>query len=246
MPLLDTLITTTTPAPPKVLLYGGAGVGKTTLAQGADALLIDCENGAGAIPGLTRTPFIRSWPEAFAWLSEIESNAPEGLRVVAIDTLDWLLQRIVEFVVMDLDKKSRGDVTNTLSSAHGGYFKAREIVQNIVSRELLPLLNAITDRGITVLLLAHAANTKMTTPEGFDVRLAGPDIPGWIAPMFIEWADCVLYASREPDGTRILTTESTSTITAKNRYALPPRLALSWQELTDAIAHNAPSPASTN
>lgn len=245
MTLLDTVITTTTPAPPKMIVYGPPGVGKTTFAASAGALLIDCENGAGAVPGLTRTPFLKSWPDVQAWLDEIVSQAPERLGVVAIDTLDWLVQRIVEHVVMDLDKKGRGDVTNTLSSSHGGYFKAREIVQNIVSRELLPTLNAVTDRGIAVVLLAHAANTKMTTPEGYDVRLAAPDVPQWIAPMFIEWADAVLFASRDPDGARTLTTEGTSNITAKNRYRLPPRVGLAWSDLSEAIERGLSAHAAT-
>ena len=111
----------------------------------------------------------------------------------------------------------------------------REIVNNIVSRDLLPLLNAITDRGIAVILLAHAANTKITTPEGYDVRLAAPDIPQWIAPTFVEWADAVLYASRETTGERVLTTEGTSNVTAKNRYGLPSKVGLSWKDLSDAI-----------
>ena len=104
-----------------------------------------------------------------------------------------------------------------------------------MSRDLLPLLNAITDRGIAVILLAHAANTKITTPEGSDVRLAAPDIPQWIAPTFVEWADAVLYASRETTGERVLTTEGTSNVTAKNRYGLPSKVGLSWKDLSDAI-----------
>lgn len=235
MSLLDSLITSTTPAPPKMIVYGTPGVGKTTFAASAGALLLDCENGAGAVPGLTRTPYLRSWPEVEGWLRELAAKPPEGLGVIAIDTLDWLVQRIVEFVVMDLDKKGKGEVTNTLSSAHGGYFKAREIVHNIVNRDLLPMLNTITERGVAVILLAHAANTKMTTPEGFDVRLAAPDIPQWIAPTFIEWADAVLFAWRETDGSRVLTTEGTNTVTAKNRYGMPSRLGLSWSEVAGAI-----------
>jgi hypothetical protein len=239
MSLLDSLITSTTPAPPKMIVYGTPGVGKTTFAASAGALLLDCENGAGAVPGLTRTPYLRSWPEVEGWLRELAAKPPEGLGVIAIDTLDWLVQRIVEFVVMDLDKKGKGEVTNTLSSAHGGYFKAREIVHNIVNRDLLPMLNTITERGVAVILLAHAANTKMTTPEGFDVRLAAPDIPQWIAPTFIEWADAVLFAWRETDGSRVLTTEGTNTVTAKNRYGMPSRLGLSWSEVAGAIQREA-------
>ena len=69
------------------------------------------------------------------------------------------------------------------------------------------------------------------------------DIPQWIAPTFIEWADAVLFAWREADGSRVLTTEGTSTVTAKNRYALPPRLELSWDAVAAAIQRE-PAPSS--
>jgi hypothetical protein len=169
------------------------------------------------------------------WLVELASAKPASVEAVAIDTVDWLVQRIIEHVVVDLDGKSPGDITNTLGTAHGGYFKAREIVQNIVYRDVLPMLNAINDMGAVVILLGHAANAKMTTPEGYDLRLAAPDLPQWIAPVFIEWADAVLYAARDADRRRVLVTEGTNVILAKNRYSLPAELPLSWQALMAAL-----------
>ena len=234
MTLMDSLITATTPSPPKMIVYGQPGTGKTTFAASAKAILLDCENGAGAVPGLTRTPYLQSWPQMRRWLVELVSTPLDGVAAVAIDTIDWLIQRVVEHVVVDLDGKSPDDITNTLETAHGGYFKAREIAQNIVYRDLLPLLNAVADRGVAVILLAHAANTKMTSPEGFDLRLAAPDLPQWIAPPFIEWADAVLYASRDGNR-RVLRTEGTNVILAKNRYSLPAELPLSWQALMAAM-----------
>jgi len=245
MTLMNSLITTTTPSPPKMIVYGQPGVGKTTFAASAGAILLDCENGAGAVPGLTRTPYLQSWPQMRQWLIELATTPPEGVAAVAIDTIDWMVQRIVEHVVMDLDEKSPNDITNTLGTAHGGYFKAREIVQNVVYRDLLPMLNAVADHGVAIILLAHAANTKMTSPEGFDLRLAAPDLPHWIAPPFIEWADAVLYAARDGDQ-RVLKTEGSNVILAKNRYSLPAEIALSWLALTRALTPNhdsTPDPA---
>jgi len=245
MTLMNSLIKTTTPAPPKMIVYGQPGVGKTTFAGSAGAILLDCENGAGAVPGLTRTPYLQSWPQMREWLAELATAPPDGVAAVAVDTIDWMVQRIVEHVVLDLDGKAQGDITNTLGTAHGGYFKAREIVQNIVYRDLLPMLNAVADHGVAIILLAHAANTKMTTPEGYDQRLATPDLPQWIAPPFIEWADCVLYAHRQDDQ-RVLLTEGTNVILAKNRYGLPIELPLSWPALMQAFNPNhdtAPDPA---
>ncbi len=247
MSLLESLITTTMIAPPKLLVYGLPGIGKTTLAASARAVLLDCENGAGTIPGLRRTPYLESWPQMRDWLVELARANTKDISVVAIDTIDWLLHRVTEYVVIDLDGKSPQEITNTLGAAHGGYYRAREVVQNIVSRELFPLLNALTARGIVILLLAHAANAKMTTPEGYDLRLAAPDLPTWIAPLFVEWADAVLYA-HQSGGERTLQTVGSNVVLAKNRYSLPAELPLQWPALMAAITGNmnTTNPSSNN
>ncbi|MCX7934928.1 MAG: ATP-binding protein [Planctomycetota bacterium] len=222
-------------SPPKIILYGGPGIGKTTFAAMADALLVDCENGAGAIANLVRTPYLQTWPEIKQWLADIADAQDIGQRIVAIDTIDWCINRITEYVVIDLDGKKPQDITNTLGSAHGGYFKAREIVVNIVARELLRALNQIVRAGKAVLLLAHASHQRIMTPEGYMIETAAPDIPQYLAPIFIEWADCVLYAHMDAEGKRRLRTSSASNILAKNRYSMPEVIDFSWQAILDCL-----------
>lgn len=245
MTLMNSLITTTTPSPPKMIVYGQPGVGKTTFAASAGAILLDCENGAGAVSGLKRTPYLQTWPQMRQWLIEL-TDMPTGYHVnaVAIDTIDWMVQRIIEHVTIDLDPKAKGEITNSLGGSHGGFFKARDIVRNIIYRDLVPMLNAIADRGVAIILLAHAVNAKITTPEGFDQRMAAPDLPDWVAPTFIEWADAVLYAHRDGDS-RTMLTEGTNVILAKNRYGLPSQLPLSWPALMQALTQNT-NPAEEN
>ena len=206
------------------------GVGKTTIAAQAESLLIDCENGANAVQGLARTPYLATWLQMREWLIEIAGKGAGESKVVAIDTIDWMVQRIIEYVISDLD----GDqsLTNTLGKSHGGFMKGREVVQNIVYRELLPMLNAINNRGIGLLLLAHAKNEKSTNAEGIERKGAVPAIPEWIRPAFTEWVDAILYARPE----RTLVTECTNLIFAKNRYQFPAEMPLSWPAIAGEIS----------
>jgi len=240
MGLMDTLINESKPAPPKVLAYGLPGVGKTTLAADAKAVLIDCENGAGAIPKLHRTPYLKTWPEIKQWLDEMAALTKPP-RVVAIDTLDWMVQRIKEHVVVDLDPKKPGQITNSLGASHGGYFQARDIISNFIYRYVLPPLNAMNSHGAAILLLAHAANVKITTPEGTTVFMAAPDLPEFILPAFVEWSDCVFYA-KDAGERRVLQTVGSNVVVAKNRYSLPAELPLSWGSFVSAMAQKWPKP----
>ena len=234
--MFDQLITTTTPAAPKMIVYGPAGAGKTSLAASADAVLIDCENGAGNIAGLTRTPYLDTWPKMRDWLTAIAKEPPK--KALAIDTIDWMVQRICEHVVLDMGG-GKGDLTNTLGSSHGGYYKAREIVLNLIYRDVLPMLNYINGKGVSLILLAHAHNAKITTPEGFTLQQATPDLPTWgVLPPFVEWADAVIYIDKQGEDRQLVTT-GTNTVLAKNRYRLPPAMPFpetgSWQSLVSAI-----------
>lgn len=233
MSLMEQLITNTTPAPPKVIIYGQPGVGKTTIAAAAGALLVDFENGAGMVPNLIRTPYIDSWHDGRKWLQEMV-NAESIPPAIAIDTVDWLVTRIIEHVCVDLDGKFPGDITNTIGTAHGGYFKAREIVRNIIFRDLFPLLNRINQRGAVIILLAHATNAKETTPEGFEIRRASPAVPPEYIGMFTEWVDALLYAHMDGDK-RMVTTRCTNVVVAKNRFGMEQDMPLDWPTLASAM-----------
>jgi hypothetical protein len=89
MSILSTVITGTKIKPPRVLIYGPSGVGKTTWAAGAPApILVPTEDGRGAldIPAL---PVAQSYIEVHNAITALYEE-DHAYRTVIIDSLDHL------------------------------------------------------------------------------------------------------------------------------------------------------------
>lgn len=232
MSLLDTVIKKPVPSAPKGIIYGGAGIGKTTLmASASDSLIIDCENGAGQIP-CVRTPYLESWEEIREWLTEIETGK-HNHKVVAIDTIDWLVRRMEENVT----GVDNGQLGQTLNKAHGGYGNGKSVLKNHIYRVLLPMLDRIVNRGIAVVLLAHAKRTDITDVEGVSVEKTTADLPNDFLNTFVEWSDFVYLAKKSENGERVLVTNETFNALAKNRYGITGDIKFTWDAFIGSIEY---------
>ena len=232
---LESLIRSTRAMPPKIILYGQPGVGKTTFAAAAKSLLIDCENGAGVFHGLVRTPYLETWPDMAAWLAELRRDWPVDCKALAIDTIDWMMLRIREHVVHEMDPKASDDLVNTLGTSHGGFFKGREVVENVVNCRLLPATQRDQRQGRPDHPPRARRAGEVQDPRGLrpsprrtqDPRWLRLDVPG------VGRCDSVRERRerRRPGGRHA----DDQHRTAKNRYGLPAHMKLDWNELVAAI-----------
>lgn len=231
--IFDNVQNTTVISAPKGIIYGPPGIGKTTFgAQPAKSLILDCENGAGTIK-CHRTPYLSTWQEIHEWLTGIEKEKHD-YQAVSVDSLDWLLRRMEEHVsgCMVGDKT----LDKTLNKSHGGYGNGKQVLKNYLYAMLLPQFNRIVERGIALILLAHAKRSEITDIDGVTIEKTNPDIPDDYLSVFVEWSDFICLARMGADGQRILVTRDTERATAKNRYSLPTVIPFEWNAFMAAIS----------
>ena len=227
MTLLSNIITENRPSAPKGIIYGSPGVGKSTFgASATDSLVIDCENGVSAIR-CQRTPYLATWPEILAWLQTIETEE-HPYRTVVVDTCDWLLRRVEEHI-------TGGDVNATLTGGGNAYGVGNSRLKNYAYQILLPIFDRIVNRGIAVILLAHADRREITDIDGITIEKTSPDIHEKLRSTIIEWSDFVCLARMDGEGNRQLITRETPRALAKNRYNLPATLPFDWSSFEQAV-----------
>ena len=217
---------------PKGIVYGPPGIGKTTFGAGCHKpIIIDCENGTFHIE-CVRTPYLTNWDSIQVWLDTL-ATSKHPYETVVVDSIDWMLRRIEEKVA-GVNGESK-NMDKTLNRSNGGYGNGKQVLRNYVYQYLLPTLDAIVNKGVSVVLLAHSSRQNLTTIDGATVEKSAPEIHPDLMNTLVEWCDFVGAAKIGTHGGRELELKETNQLLAKNRYGIEDKIPLSWDALIHAI-----------
>ncbi len=182
---LDTITRPTAPRPRRTLLYGTHGIGKSTFAaMSPRPIFIQTEDGLGDID-VDRFPLATSLRQVLEQLDALLEQEHE-FETVVIDSLDWLERLIWSEVCRERSVKTIEDVPYAR-----GYAFAVHHWQQVITR-----LDRLRDeRGMSVILLAHAAIEKVLSPEHDTYDRYAPRLQKHASALVQEWCDEVLFAS---------------------------------------------------
>ncbi len=241
-------------SPPRILLVGTEGIGKSTFAANAPgAIFIPTEDGLGQID-CASFPVAKTYGDVVTPLRAIASEAHE-FNTVAIDSVDWLERLIWANVCARSGKRNIEDI---------GYAKGYTFALDEWA-EVVGLLDKCHKRGMAVILIAHAKIEKFEDPENPTYDRFAPRLHKHAQAFLTEWADAVLFATRKTaikkdgeakdarsmavgvgaaGGERILRTTGSPACVAKNRYNLAPEIPLDWKAFEAGVNAFMASPVS--
>lgn len=220
--------------PPRLLIYGSEGVGKSTLAsQAPSPIFIPTEDGLDQL-AVDSFPLCKTFDECMAYITALASEAHD-YRTVVIDSADWLERLIFDHLCKQYNAKS-------IEKVDGGYSKGY-VYALVQWRQIIEGLRYLREeRGMIVIFIAHAKIESHTDPESTTFDRFSPKLNKHANALLVEWCDAILLATREhgaakgdKGGERVLRCVTSPSCVAKNRYNLPEVLPLSWQALMDAM-----------
>lgn len=240
---LASLMRSTALAPPRVLMHGVAGIGKTTFASASDKpVFILTEDGLGTL-GVPHFPLARSFDAVMEALAALYSEVHD-FKTVVIDSLDWL-----EPLVWARACKNNGWASIEDAGYGKGYVAALDLW-----RQYLDGLNALRDeRGLTIIQIAHTDIKRFDSPEHEPYDRYVIKLHARASALLQEHSDVVLFANYRistvksdigfnkkvtralGSGERLLFTAERPAFIAKNRYGLPDTLPMNWQAFYEAM-----------
>lgn len=229
--------------PPRLLTYGVAGIGKTSWAASApNPIVIQTEDGLGSID-IPTFGLLRSFDAVMEAIGSLYDEE-HAFQTVVVDSLDWLEPLIWQHTAQ------QNNQPNIEAFGYGkGYLAALD-----TWRTVLEGLSALRDeRGMAVILLAHAEIRRFDSPETEPYDRYQPKLHTRASALVQEHVDAVLFANYRVStlksdvgfnkkvvrgvtgGDRLLHTVERPAFLAKNRFDLPETLPLSWPDFAAAV-----------
>ena len=248
------------PLPPRLVLYGTEGIGKSTVASEAPSpVFIQTEDGLAEID-CDKFPLATRLEDVQAALQELFSETHD-YQTVVIDSLDWL-ERLI------WDELCRQYNVTSIDKVDGGYAKGYTHALTYWRQILDSLSRLRTERGMVVICIAHSKIEKFEDPEATAYDRYSPRLHKHACALVCEWSDAVLFATRKirvqsedagfnrkrgiahglgrDGGERVIRAIGSPSCVAKNRYMIPEELPLSWPALMSALTNPTTSDQTEN
>lgn len=250
---LNDIQTTNAPKPPRVVVYGSGGVGKTTFAANFPApLFLSLEDGLGNL----QVPFLepKTYDDVIDVIKSLLTEEHE-FKTLVLDSVDRFETLVWNKTIDVANSESNSNMTHIDEFGYGkGYQRA-----DTYWLEFLRGLDALRKAGIIPVLIAHASATKVEDPSTGPYTSWGIKCHKRASDFIVEWSDITGFACLErtasrkesglnkidtsaTTGRRLLILEDNGATKAKNRYGLPPKLPLDaagfLNELSNKIPNN--------
>lgn len=237
--------------PPRLVIYGGDGVGKTTFAAAAPSpIFIRAEDGLGILR-VAAFPPATTFSEVLDAMRALASE-DHAYRTLVVDSLDWLEQLIWAHVARE---------KNIHHIEELGYGKGYLLADDHWARFFLGCDTLRDRKQMQIILICHAEIKRFDAPDTAPYDRYQLKLHKRASARTAEWADIVGFAQhetvvRESDvgfnkkvvrgvatGERVLHVTESPAFDAKNRYALPSPLPLHYPAFREALkAALAPKP----
>lgn len=221
--------------PPRLIIYGPHGVGKTTfLSEAPSPILLPTEDGQGTLD-IASFPVAKTYADVCEAIGTLLQDQHE-FQTFGLDSLDWLEP------IIWAETCRRNNWSDIEQPGYGKGFTAAVDVWKEFFAGLVALREA---KGMQVILTAHTEIKVFNDPSNDPYDRYGIKLQKRASEVCQEWADAVLFANFKSYvqkstkgsfkqvvsrgvslGERVLYTEERASHLAKNRYGMPAEIAM--------------------
>lgn len=236
--------------PPRIVLYGVEGVGKSTFGASApNPIFLSAEDGIRHLPNVIAFPKPNDLAEVFEMFRELTLPGHDR-KTLVVDTVDWLDPFVIRSVC---ERNKWRDSEGNPDIEAPGYGKG---YQPYVEewRKVLSALDRVRESGIEVILLGHSKVTTFQNPAGSDYARYELAMHQRSASVIKQWPDFLLFANYDDftvvqhgkgseilrkgkglsTGDRVLHTTHHAAWDAKARGSFPATIPLDYAAFTEA------------